>query len=61
VARPKAEEQLEQPVRVALYIEDEQRKKLRALARSTGRPWAAYVREAIDNLLAKNSGKSRKR
>lgn len=40
-------------VRVALFIEPEQHEKLQAMAQSTRVPWAAYVREAIDDLLAK--------
>ncbi len=40
-------------VRVALFIEPEQRDQLQALSQATRVPWAIYVREAIDDLLVK--------
>ncbi len=40
-------------VRVALFIETEQHEKLQALSETSRVPWAAYVREAIDDLLVK--------
>jgi predicted DNA-binding protein len=47
--KPKAERR----VRVALFIEPEQHRKLQALTKATRVPWAVYVREGVDMLLAK--------
>lgn len=38
---------------MALFIEPEQHKQLQTLTEATRVPWAAYVREAIDDLLKK--------
>lgn len=52
MARPKKPKS-ERRVRVALFIEPDQHKQLQVLTEATRVPWAAYVREAIDDLLKK--------
>jgi predicted DNA-binding protein len=47
--KPKAQRR----VRVALFIDPEQHRQLQTLTEATRVPWAAYVREAIDDLLVK--------
>lgn len=50
-------------VKIAVYLDPEQKAALEGLTRTTRVPWAEYVREGIDIVLAKyrkqNKGRSR--
>ena len=43
-------------VRTQIYITEDEQRKLRALARQSGRKQSELIREAIDDFLARASG-----
>jgi predicted DNA-binding protein len=46
-------------VKIALYVGADQKRRLDELSAATRVPWSEYVREAVDDLLAKYRRKAR--